>query len=147
MTDKQYVLTLTETQAQVLIQALEVMARLGIGQFRDALDLLPLKEIFPAGWHEDMEAIGRILSKYMIGNVDGYRSSLGISHADTSPQAKSAWDMYQVIRHRLAWDRAYSDGIVASPDAPRDWSKMLGVHYDEPMRMGPEPLATIERLP
>lgn len=146
MTDKQYTLTVTETQAQVLIQALEVMARLGIGQFRDALDLLPMQEFRPPGWHEDMEAIGRILSKHTIGGVEGHRISLGISHADTSPQAKSAWDMYQVIRHRLSWDRAVWDGTIDSPDAPRDWSKMLGVHYDEPMRTGPEPLAKIERV-
>jgi hypothetical protein len=52
--------------------------------------------------------------------------------------------MYQVIRHRLSWDRAVEDGTIASPDAPRDWSKMLGVNYDEPMRTGPEPLAKIE---
>ena len=146
MTDKQYTLTVTETQAQVLIQALEVMARLGIGQFRDALDMLPLKEHRPPGWNADVDAIGRILSKYMIGGVEGYRSSLGISNEATSPLAKSAWDMYQVIRHRLSWDRAVEDGTIASVDAPRDWSKMFGVHYDSPMRTGPEPLAKIERV-
>ena len=141
-----YTLTLTEKQAETLMIASEVLARLGIGQFRDALGWLPRREEFPEGWHDEMAAIGRMLSRHMIGAVDGYQSSLGIHNDDVRPTPRIAWDLYQVIRHRLAWDKAVAEGVVDSPDAPRKWPAMLGVHYDEPMKSSAEPLAEIRRV-
>ena len=93
-----------------------------------------------------MTAIGKILSRYMIGCVDGYHSNLGIYNDEVRPEAKSAWDLYQVIRHRLAWDNAVAEGVIDSPDAPRNWTAMLGVHYDKPMTSSAEPLAEIRRV-
>ncbi len=140
MTDKQYVLTLTETQAEVMNQALEVLARLGIGQFRDALYLMPLRPTADYSLMGSMVEIEKILRRHM--NDNGLGPSM---RAAESEHTQVAWDMYQVIRHRLSWDRAVEDGLVASLDAPRDWLKMTGVNYDDPMRTGPEPLAKIER--
>ena len=141
-----YTLTLTEKQAETLMIASEVLARLGIGQFRDALEWLPRREAYPEGWHNDMAAIGMILSRHMIGRVNGYHSDLGIHNDDVHPTPKIAWDLYQVIRHRLAWDKAVAEGVVDSPDSPRNWTAMLGVHYDEPMKSSAEPLAEIRRV-
>lgn len=62
-----YTLTVTTAQAETLILATEILARLGIGQFRDALERLPTREFMPDGWHEDMDSIGKILSRHMIG--------------------------------------------------------------------------------
>lgn len=138
-----YTLTLSKEQAQVLSQACEVLARLGIGQFRDALEWLPVTEFRPDGWHEDMETIGMLLSKHMKHNVDGYRSNLGIHHKDVSEQARIAWDLYQVIRYRTAWDRAIEQGIV-KPGEQRKWPEMMQVHYDTPSKTSTEPLATME---
>lgn len=138
-----YTLTVTKEQAQVLIQATEILARLGIGQFRDALECLPMRDFLPDGWHEDMDSIGRMLSRHMIGGIDGYRSSLGIHHKDVSEASRIAWDLYQVLRHRLAWDRAAAEGIVESADAPRKWPDMMQVHYDEPMKVSEQPLAVV----
>lgn len=45
-----------------------------------------------------------------------------------------AWDVYQVTRHRLAWDRARADGHTG--DRPPAW----GVSFDEPLQTSPEPL-------
>ena len=39
-----YTLTINKDQAQVLTKATEILARLGIGQFRDALECLPTHE-------------------------------------------------------------------------------------------------------
>ena len=141
-----YTLTLTEKQAETLMIASEVLARLGIGQFRDALEWLPTRDTCREGWHDDMTAIGRMLSRYMIGVVDGYQTSLGIRNDDVRPAPKIAWDLYQVIRHRLSWDKAVADGVIDSPDSPRNWPVMLGVHYDEPMETSAEPLAEIRRV-
>lgn len=138
-----YTLTLTPEQAQVLSHAAEIIARLGIGQFRDALEWLPTTEFRPDGWHEDMETIGMLLSRHMKHNVDGYRSNLGINNKDVAEQARIAWDLYQVIRHRLSWDRAIEQGIV-QPGEPRKWLQMDSVNYDAPMKASTEPLARME---
>ena len=142
-----YQITLTKNQARVLSEALEVLARLGgIGQFRYALERLPLQEKFPNSWHEDMDHIGRILAQYTTSNVDGHRTSLGIYADKTSEGTKVAWDLHQVVRHRLSWDRAVANGVVAGVDEPRNWPEMMGAHYDDPMKTGKEPLAIINHV-
>lgn len=135
-----YTLTVTKAQAQTLKVACEVLARLGLGQFRDALDHLPTIEHRPEGWHEDMDAIGYILSKYTHGHVDGRQANLGIHNPKTREGTKQAWDLYQVIRHRLSWDAAIARGDI-QPGQPRDWHKMMGVNFDEPTQIGKQPLA------
>lgn len=132
-----YILTITERQAETLIQATEVLARLGMGQFRDALGYLPTREYIPEGWHEDMDTIGGILSRHM-------DSTLGIRHRDVRESSKIAWDLHQVLRHRLAWDNAVRNGVIESVETPRKWPDMMQVFYDDPMRVSNQPLATIE---
>src|SRR5574340_577948 len=108
-----YTLTITAQQAQVLSAACEILARLGIGQYDDALRHLPQREgIDWSAWHDDVRTIGQMLSKHMPNGIDGYRSSLGINHTKASEESRAAWDLYQVIRHRLAWDRAIAEGIT-----------------------------------
>ena len=138
-----YTLTLTREQAQLLSQACETVARLGIGQWRDALEWLPTTEYMAHGWHQDMDAIGAILSKYTKDNVDGWRCSLSVRSDKVHEQAKIAWDLYQVIRYRLSWDRAIEQGIV-KPGEPRKWPEMMGVNYDDPMKTSKGPMAQIE---
>lgn len=138
-----YTVTITREQAYVLIKATEILARLGIGQFRDALECLPTREFLPHGWHEDMDAIGKLLSRHMIEGIDGYRSILGMHHNDVRENARVSWDLYQVLRNRLAWDRAIADGIVESIESPRKWPEMMQVYYDEPMRVSCQPLALV----
>ena len=55
---KTYTLNITRQQALTLQVACEVLARLGLGQFRDALEHLPTSEWRPEGWNEDMDVIG-----------------------------------------------------------------------------------------
>lgn len=141
----EYTITVTNEQARVLAQATEVLARLGIGQFRDALDRLPKRKAVPEGWHDDMSLISKLLSRHMIGGVDGYHSSLGIHSKDVPETSRIAWDLYQVLRNRLAWDRAVAEGIVESIDAPRKWPEMIQVHYDEPLQVSGQPLAVIAK--
>ena len=136
-----YTLRINEAQARAIAHACEVLARLGMGQFRDALECLPLKEYAPDGWHEDMEGIAHILKKHTtIAHDVAYH---GISSAKTSTESKTAWDVYQVIRHRLAWDAAKAEGHPGESEATRpSWS----VVYDQPMKTSAEPLAWIERM-
>ena len=125
-----YTLTITATQAAAISHACEVLARLGMGQYTDALECLPTKELRPDGWNEDMAAIGHILSKHTY--------AYGVYNQRNEPKrtamSKVAWDVYQVTRHRLAWDRARADGHTG--DKPPTW----GVSFDTPTQTSPEPL-------
>jgi len=138
-----YQITLNKKQAELVCEALNVLSRLGSGQWRDAIGHLPIDNIQP-GWFDDLDAIGCILKKYTINHVDGWRSSLGIFQTETPTEAKMCWDMYQVIRNRLSWDRAVADGVVESLSSPRKWPEMMGVSYDEPMFASEEPFIRIE---
>lgn len=136
MTD--YTLKITKEQAQILSEATEVLARLCLGQIRFALDYLPTREFRPDGWNEDADRIEEILHKYLSGH-DGQRP-------DISRIRSASWDLYQVIRHRLSWDYAIEHGIVESADSKRNWSRMITVNFDEPMKTSDEPLAKITRI-
>ena len=140
----EYKLTLNEKQAAVVQHALEIYARLGIGQFRNALELLPLDGQIPEGWWASMDAIGSILSGHTKHGVNGWTSSLSIHSKDVSEDAQIAWDVHQVIRHRLSWDRAVANGIVESADSERRWP-MVGVYYDDPHLVSNEPIAKMEK--
>lgn len=143
MASKTYTLTLTAEQAGVIDEALETRARLGVGQFSHAMDHLPLKEFYPDGWADDMRKIGDMLAEYTLEHVDGLRRSLSIHHSRVRLHAKIAWEMHTVIRRRLAWDRAVSEGLVASIDSPRNWKEMHGVSYDDPQQISGIPLPKI----
>ncbi|WP_455233489.1 hypothetical protein [Geopseudomonas aromaticivorans] len=133
---EQYTLTLSAQQAAVLQHAMEVYARLGMGQVDDALRCLPAPATVDICERaEVIREVERQLAPVMRG-PDGRLPP-------TSPQSKSAWDLYQVIRHRLAWDRAYAKGIL-KPGEPRRWSEMFGCQYDEPLPSSGEPLARME---
>jgi hypothetical protein len=141
-----YTLTVTKNQAKTIRKAVEIFARLGIGQFRDALDVLPKKEAYSKDWHDDMHTIGQILRKYMIGDVDGWRSSLGIRSEKVAQECQAAWDIHQVIRRKLSWDYAIEKGWVKGELDQRNLHEMVGVNYDDPMQVGMEPLAEIKGI-
>jgi len=146
--ERAYALRMNARQAGVVQEALEIIARLGIGQFRYALDYLPFpKDRDYAGWHEDLDTIGRMLAKYTTGHVDGWTCNLGIYNKETPELSRIAWDLQQVVRHRLSWDRAVDAGHVENLSSPRNWKEMMGVNFDSPMKSSPEPLATIESSP
>lgn len=139
-----YTLTMSERQAQIISLACEILARIGIGQWRTAIEQMPLDIEDYAKWHEDLDYIGKVLSDHTKHNVDGWRKSLGIHSQDVDDNARVSWDIHHVIRHKLAWERAVKEGLVESESSQRDWSKMMTVDYDEPHKTSDEPLANIE---
>lgn len=141
--EQTYQITVTAKQAMLLSLACETIARLGAGQLRRALEHLPLNRE-TSGWNADMDTIGQILSRHTKNNIGGWHSSLSIHSDVTSESSKIAWDLYQVIRRRLAWDRAVEDGIVETIYSPRKWPEMLRVFYDDPLKTSKEPLAKIQ---
>lgn len=143
MDEKLYTIRINKSQLETLSAATEVLSRLGIGQFQYALDWLPFaKDRYIS--YDDQLYFSERLSHLMVHQIDGYRSSLGINGKETPEFAKVAWDLHQVFRHRLSWERAVEKGIVASLDARRKWPEMMGVDYDEPFPASEEPLIRIE---
>ena len=63
------------------------------------------------------------MRKHVKRGIDGIRSSTGISNADED--ARTAWDLHAVIRHRLAWDRAIAEGVTDG--TKREWPAMMQV--------------------
>lgn len=122
-----YLLTCSEKQARVLWEALELYSRLRLGQFDRVLDL------FPRGDHAEE-------ARHMLDEaarlVTGYTRGASIHNSRVPDEARIAYDLEQVVRHRLFWDR-HRAGV-----AP------MSVHADTPRRSSTtEALATIERAP
>jgi hypothetical protein len=141
-----YTLTITEAQAEVISRACELLARTMAGQWQEAYRLLPRDPMTnSAAVREVEDRIRELMPRVLRGGIDGLRSSLGMGHPGINPEHETAWDLYQVIRHRLGWEHAVRMGYVPSIEAERDWTTMMGVVFDPPIRYGPEPLAQIEK--
>lgn len=116
MKPERYTITVTEKQAWTIRQALELVARAnhvganGHGQIAEDISRR-------AEQGQVMDACDFIFSWYAVDH-------------------QIAWDLMQVVRHRLAWD-----GLKPGEKRP------ITVDFDEPMKIGSEPLAKIERGP
>lgn len=137
-----YTLIVTREQAAVLQNACELIARLGMCQTDMVEWFLPFEkgyDISAGKWaFEDFERAIKPLCG-LDGNA--YYSMPG---SKTSETAKRAWGLYTTIRHRLAWDAAIAEGIIAEGEA-RKWPEMMQVFYDEPRCYVVEPAPCIAR--
>ncbi len=134
---KMYNLTITEDQARALQKACEFLARIKIGQVAEVVDHLPL---ISGNINNRCDMIDGLefLLKPMCGL--GKNSSYGVGKFE---DADILFDLYEVIRHRLSWDKAVADGLAPAPDV-RDWMTMITVNYDTPMHWSKtQPLAKI----
>jgi len=109
-------LKLSIEQAQTLSMACEMVARLYMAQ-TDVLN-----HVCDASW-DDLRKVKEICFPEL--TVNQYKSINGSGVPD---QARQLWDIYQVLRHFLAW-RDQSN----TPET-RDWVKQMAVDFDEPMR-------------
>lgn len=129
MTDRHYTLTLNEHQAYVIKEALDLFSRIHMGQLDTVAD------VFVAYAQErGFDTLSFLRDE--LDNLSPIWTGLhkhayhGIHSPKISDKARVAWDLQQVIRHRLAWDREPKGGIY--------------VDFDTPMRSSAEPLASIQ---
>lgn len=139
MSDDKYQLVLTAAHLQFICKASETCSRLVMGQMDDALD-----------WLRDRQ--GNMVNSYDLTNAVQAltRPAQGLAPNQSGgvgwhQSGDALWDIYTQIRHRLAWDRAYSEGVI-SPGEPRKFSVMGSVCFDEPTAMT-GPAMSITRLP
>lgn len=114
-----YNLILTDQQAEIVKEALELYFRVAFGQLEE------VRHHIGHGVWNYPEFCNKIeAAKEMLGRIriQGY----------IPKQYKIAWDIMQVIRHRISWDRNPEGGLF--------------VNFDVPMNTSGVPLATIERI-
>lgn len=91
-----YILELSEEQLIALKEACEVSARIGMYQLHDICRLLPQKTEEEKQSHK--EIYDRLWEMYLqyTRNMRNYKK----------PEITNIlWDLYQVIRHRISWDK------------------------------------------
>ena len=127
---REYQLTLNEQQVEIAHRALEFYERVGgLGQIEEVMD--PWRLRCEANVLEPAECALREVKRYLTGF--GYGASYGIRSEEVPDEYRVAYDLQQVLRHRLAWDRTPGGGI--------------GVWFDRPHQTGQVPLAKIEHAP
>lgn len=141
-----YTLKLTKKQLEVIQEATDLLTRIQLGQWDEIIRHLPLaKDIDHNTLYNDKRLIAQILSNHMADGMDGLFSSYGVGNHALPEENGIALDLFQAIRHKLSWEQAVKDGIVATEDAERQWPQMMAVTYDPPMKWSKEPLPVIER--
>lgn len=108
---------LTDKQAALVRFLCEAYARMTMGQFGMAFSVL-----FPEISHDDQREIDALLKRV-------FPERQNMDEAGTM-----AWDINQVIRQYLALSRV-QDGIA-----------LMTVDFDDPLKLGTEPLAAIAEL-
>lgn len=135
MTDKNhYLLEINQNQAAVLQKALELYSRLLGGQIYE------LRNLFADRWktlnYNEIESLLEQLKRQIFPELES-NAYYGVGNK-VYPESTVAWDVMQVIRHRLAWDCLEREG-KEKPD-------FYGVQYKEPMKFGEEELAKIQKV-
>jgi hypothetical protein len=124
---RKYNITVDEHQARILVAALDLYTRIGIGQFTEIV------RVYNYEWKTPVPVVDRLVdamnaAKQVIGFGPG--ASYGIHSPDVHDVFRRAYDIQCVIRHRLAFDRTPEGG--------------LGVDFDTPRQIGELPLPTIK---
>jgi len=114
-----YELRITDEQARVLRDACEMYARVGMGQLEFIAE------------HPALSGTASCVRPYIRAAENALHTVTLLN--EEAPRVRRSWDLYQVIRGRLAWDDA------GNPPA----RPTMQVMYDKPLSTAGEPLAEI----
>jgi len=144
---RRYRLEIDEEQARTLSRACELLSRVHSGQLDEVANVLltagglangsPHAVADIVGLREGLRTLGPLVTGMPANANPGIRSP-GISD-----EARTAYDLHQVLRHRLAWDAHPEGGCAVSFDKPsrtdttRRWESECGV---------PKQMAAIEEI-
>jgi hypothetical protein len=141
-----YTITLNQKQMSLIAEALDLLQRVQLGQWREIETSLPLKKPIDYNQlHNDMNLIGAILSNHMLDGIDGGFSSLGIGHPSLPESNGVLYDMYKVIRRKLSMQRLIDEGKIQDENVSRN-NLPITVDYDEIYRWSNEPLIQIQKV-
>jgi hypothetical protein len=132
-----YQLTLSQSQAYVVRDALEAYARLKHGQMATVVEDAFQKRIWEDKINRQAVRAACDLVKLLIFPELNPNAHLGIGENEF-PEATTAWEAMTVIRHRLAHD--WHDENMPGEE------KGYGVQYHTPMSFSGDALPTIQRV-
>jgi len=133
-----YHITLNEEQARITMLALDIYSRLGMGQLDtitehpDLFSRIRKQQRIEA---EIVRAELQHIKRVIFPELDPVGMCHSTSSREISDSNRVAYELLQVIRHRLSWD--------AAGNPPARTSDMVGVIYDDPMKTSKQPLPTI----
>jgi hypothetical protein len=97
-----YTLELTEHQANAMVTALEAFMRLGLTQFSNAIDLaLPTSKL--KGYDQNIEDSLNKVREILFNVLPN--QSYSICSNNVTETVKIVHDIFEVIRHKLSWDK------------------------------------------
>ena len=125
-----YSLKLNEEQLNVVMKALDLYSRLQMGQVEELIN--PFSSPFSNRFvdRENVEKAVSVLKKEYFPELtrDSYN---GIFSDKTPETSKIAYDIIQVVRNRLAYDKNPSGGFT--------------VDFDDPIKSSGQPLPEIKK--
>lgn len=118
MSDELYVLTLNKEQALLTRDALELYARLKIGQFTRITELmLDVRDVKDYCERRDtINDLFRVIAGLFFG-----RNSYGQPDCKKDAEHHRAWNIYTALRYQIAWHDNPKGGIGCCYDEPRPW--------------------------
>ena len=122
--DEKYILTLTREQAQVAQNALELYARLKIGQFDRITELM--LDVRSVDEYCQRRDLANDLLK-IVACIIFSRNDYGQPKCEKDALHHRAWNIYTALRYQMAWHDRPEGG----------W----GLHFDKPYPWGGEPVA------
>lgn len=137
--DKKVFIEMSEKTARVVHAALELYARIGIGQFAEVVDMARMGEFKRSdGTEITLEQLHTAehdvnqLKQSLLGFSPN--SSFGIYSPSVSARTKEAWAVAKCLRHRLAWDQTPEGNLGVWHDEPMDGEQIpgLAVHSGPP---------------
>jgi hypothetical protein len=118
---RKYKVELTAEQCDTLCAALELYGRIGLGQLEVVGEhmhhLHKSKELKVYEVRDLLAEVKRRYTGFMLG------ASYGVGNKEVPESFTQALDMYQVVRHRLAWDRYPEGGFTVNFHEPMKWGK------------------------
>jgi len=116
----QYQLTLNDRQIETLLRALDVYSRVGCGQFERILEMFRgdprRREDSTIEW----ETLFRVFKQQLLSLEEN--ASYSICSTEVPVDYRLAWDMLQVVRHHVAWEKQPEGGHLVQFDSPMDTS-------------------------
>lgn len=114
--ETRYVLTLTPEQTRVVSRACELFTRLHIGQFNELTwELLDLSRKDFCDCRDAAEPLLLQLRRLYFPDLVLPGASYGVGKHLASDRA---WDVYQVIRHAMAWNEHPEGGVTVDFHPP-----------------------------
>ena len=125
-----YLLKINKDQAHIISNCTELYARIQMGQVEEVDYQLLNNQKYQELSHFAQSEVRRLLAEIHTLLTGATNTSFGLHNKDIPDSARTAWDIYQVVRNVLAWERKPEGGIQ--------------VYFNEPFKTAEVELATME---